>query len=1008
MANFPIFLTPQFGGDIQPGMLQKQPLDFSNLLKTLTIKPTKTSQEKKDKIDYGEGRLGFNYHMQSILDEQKNIIKTLENKLGSEAVFDPRYQKATAIIEETTSPLNAEIWKRETKNLDAAKTLIGTEKKGTHYMIKEYLDGNAITFNDKINIQENSQSRALRLQENGIPYIYDNNWTAQGDSYNIEDATDFLDKTFSPSDGDMYTRQDVGKITNEIITAIGGPFVVAKQKTRTQKTDKPALSEAYMSGLNLISNMNIDSPFINGIMQDYIQAIESSNGLYSYIDFKRDKSGKQTQTQKQIRVKDPKGNFVLNSKGTNENFWTGFQQHATNFLLRHFQKRIDDYDVETQKFINLRKNAGSGSSDKKIDPAFQKPTESQKSNIFFKGSTSIKPGYKSDEVNKILRLLNYKDEDYPKVLADYFVPAIKPNVLGDIDDPNFNIEDYYVIGEEQKILEQLQKRKNFGTLSKREYLDVDFKKWATSPSMPFTAQSILPEELQKSNPNLYEHIKNNTGLYIEAKNAFARSRKTNEDIDDYINTINEIYTEDIDNVINTINNKNNSTQQFLHNNAYQTDIIKIPFNQDYMQSITKDFIGQDVNQFSVVSVSPGSYINGNLVPGEIIKFKNATYLKFGAKPDNWSKQEINETDENGKPVKNYEYNFYNSAGDRIDSPQYAAAKMHNENLYLNYSQEELQAQIEFSKKNENAKNAIAQAPTRQFGIAQVRIDLNDESQVNEFFEFIKNTNHYNLQANYTEAENKAIRKDVNKILQSLQPIELSSKELKNYKSDDYKKIERQEKLETIGVGKGRQRITKYYDKNTNAQVKFNTEAFLKSDFERLSATEYQKKYGINKEEAAELIGFIPDANKQQVFDTTYDFKNLTNQIKADIGSKLLDTKYENSGIDPKSRKNYLGKSTMLADENISTGYQFIERLKMNLLDSNEPNPIKDLPSGRMNIQIDDKNNLYYDIEIDITNDIIAKDPQSKQQYLNINKSSNPNIRNKNKLTLEQAKNNLGY
>ena len=76
---------------------------------------------------------------------------------------------------------------------------------------------------------------------------------------------------------------------------------------------------------------------------------------------------------------------------------------------------------------------------------------------------------------------------------------------------------------------------------------------------------------------------------------------------------------------------------------------------------------------------------------------------------------------------------------------------------------------------------------------------------------------------------------------------------------------------------------------------------------------------------------------------------------------------------------------------------------------NSPNPLKELPSGRLNVRFDEgKKLLYYDIEIDITNDIIAKDPTSKNKFFDIINSSNPNISNKNKLSLEQARNSLGY
>jgi hypothetical protein len=996
-------------------MLQRQPLDFSNLLKTLTIKPTKTPKDKKEKIDYGEGRLGYNIQLQSILENAKNTIASYENKYGADAVLFKEYQQATSAIEESTSDLNSKIWKRETENLDAAKTLIQTEKKGSHHMIDQYLNGNAITFNDKINNQENAQSRSLQLQADGIPYIYDNNWTGQGDSYDIEDSLDFLNKTFNPADGDMYTRQDVGRITNEIITAIGGPFVVAKQKTSTRKTDKPALSQAYMSGLNLISNMNIDSPFINGIMQDYIQAVESSNGLYSYVDFKRDKSGKQTQTQKQIRVKDPNGRFVLNDKGLNENFWTGFQQHATNFLYRQFQKRIDDYDVETQKILQLRKNAANGGGGKaNINKAFEKPTESQRSNIFMKGSTGITPGYRSDEVNKIISLLSGgKDErDIEKLKTDIFVPAIEPNVVGDIDDPSFDINDYYVNADQKKLIERLTRQRD------KEIPDGFLELYGLSrKGMPKFPGQVLPVNMKDKYPEIYNHTINNPKLYSEAVARYDKGPKTDETQLDYLQEINKIYQKDIDDTLNLINNKNNSAQQFLHNSAYATDIIKVPFNQDYMSQMTSDFLNKELTEFSVVSVSPGSYNNGNLVPGVIKSFNNTTYIKYGVKPENFysSSRPVIENnqpvlDEDGSPIEKREYNFYGVGDKRNDSPYYAAASKHQDNLYINYNDQELQAHIEFSKKNANAKNAIAQTPMRQFGVATVAIDLKNETEKNKWFNFIKNTPHYNLQSNYSDAENKVIKKDVNKILQSLQPIELSSTELKNYKSDDYKKIERQEKLETIGVGKERQRITKFYDKNTNAQVQFNTTALLKSDFQRLSPAEYEEKYGINKEEAAEVLSMIPDENKESIYDyeETYNFKKINNQLKADIGAQLLDKKYENSGIDSDARKNYLGKSSMLADSNIDSYDDFEEMMKAYIEDpDNNPNPLKELPSGRLNVRFDEKF-LYYNIEIDITNDIIAKDPTSKNKFFDIINSSNPNISNKNKLSLEQARNSLGY
>jgi hypothetical protein len=155
---------------------------------------------------------------------------------------------------------------------------------------------------------------------------------------------------------------------------------------------------------------------------------------------------------------------------------------------------------------------------------------------------------------------------------------------------------------------------------------------------------------------------------------------------------------------------------------------------------------------------------------------------------------------------------------------------------------------------------------------------------------------------------------------------------------------------------------------------------------------------------------IPDKNKESIYDyeETYNFKKINNQLKADIGAQLLDKKYENSGIDSDARKNYLGKSSMLADSNIDSYDDFEEMMKAYIEDpDNNPNPLKELPSGRLNVRFDEKF-LYYNIEIDITNDIIAKDPTSKNKFFDIINSSNPNISNKNKLSLEQARNSLGY
>jgi hypothetical protein len=215
MADFPIFLTPQFGGDIQPLAIQFKPLDFSNLMKSIqSTKPTTTAKDKK----------GYNYQQKVLYERGDQIKREAMRKYGDAAISTPQYLQGVRMQEMATSEAVLTEKKRYLETTNIAKANIKGKEDHIDLGLVFASGGRKIFSLGERYSNEMENAYSLRLPPAARTpgaTAFNLDFTGEGSDYDKNDAATYTEKIFSSADNQFFTTKNLGELSEQI-AALGG------------------------------------------------------------------------------------------------------------------------------------------------------------------------------------------------------------------------------------------------------------------------------------------------------------------------------------------------------------------------------------------------------------------------------------------------------------------------------------------------------------------------------------------------------------------------------------------------------------------------------------------------------------------------------------------------------------------------------------------------------------------------------------------------------------------
>lgn len=722
MAEFPILLTPQFAGDITPGAIQFQPLDFSNLLKTLSAKNATVPKEDRIELPKLDALNGATMQVHELFKDIDERQRQIVDAYGAQGYYSQEYQnlnsqKAAILNVNTVGGLLAE------KNIsNKNKEKINANKNGDHIDIKNFFNnqdeiGNyeLVTMNERY-LRENVNAASDYLPS--IPgyqeFLFNEDLNVDGSLYDGQQAKEEIRSHMGVSDDQIIAEGKLGEYVESFKQGLGKAILQTTQKNKFEQSDYEALTAGQQSLLEQFALENYESKVYGGIMQDFLQKLRQDYG--NVIP----KSYMQPKTEKQ---KDGSIKITENSQ-----FHNDFIEYAGAFLNRVVSERYSEIKKETQ--------------DQKILSTGLKPKRTSNDIIKEGQGSQIKTGIILNNNKQFVHTIDQgtikKLGDIAGMIGTSFSEDVVQMALlpsenqqakgGDASEKVFTFNYDKLLEEGTQLRLKLDKETTpLPFIDKTE----DDKKEMFNASLAVFDGTTLTANfnrekfrsyMESNHPitlkyidQLEENIANNnidskTQTYIDFKREKIKDSSLNDSqkLKSIINYVKRDFVqEDYNYLDETIKN---TQEQRANRDAYQKSLAYVKTSDFYPEAekvLGEHYIGKDLSQTGANKMHiGGSIVDANGVgfgDGTVEFIGNKIFYNIDSKANNFYDAPILTTDENGDEVTQRQWNYWNLDG---TTTVYRNDQADENNLYIPHSGDSYLAGSEYSRNNQTAKNSV--------------------------------------------------------------------------------------------------------------------------------------------------------------------------------------------------------------------------------------------------------------------------------------------------------------
>ena len=752
MAEFPILLTPQFAGDITPGAIQFQPLDFSNLLKTLSTKPATVPKEDRIELPKINALNGATMQANEFFKDRRERQQQITDALGAQGYYSQEYQNINAEIAsylnvETLAGLEAQ------KNLaNENKAKINAHKNGDHIDAYHFLqnpdkNGNheLVTINERyLRENVNAASDYFPIGSDYQGFVFNENLNVDRSLYDTEDAIKGIQEAMAIGDDQFIEEGKLGEVKEKFSTLAGKAIYQTQRLNTFEKSDFKGLTASEEALLGQFKLGNLDSRIYGGLVNSFLQKLRQRKG---------DKIG---QDYFNVEYKlDGNGNVQITK---NSQYHDEFVEYANVFFENVVEERLSKREEEKESLKSL--STGAGIKKTSDDIFAQGQTSKVPSQLILNNELKLVPSIDDSVVsrfNDIARLTG------TQISSNTFETVLEPGqdqkVTGASESGFYTTFSYDKLQEEasQIKLNLRNEKEQFKFNNDGEEFTVAFNGYFGArqsgnkginndefrnymmDNHPITLQYMQELESNIANGNIDERTKS----YIDSKKTFLENtnRGDSEKLSGLLNIVKGYIKEDAEFLQETMTSiTDDAVNRKTVAQGSKENIQRKDFIPSALKEVEEVFVGKKINEAGLnkVHFSPGTIVDPRysvLGDAKIIKISPYVYHNMDAKAINWNAnvepkiengQQV--LDNNGQPVMETVYGYRNANGTRTTDRVDVAG---DNGVYEIFNPTELKALTAFLQANPGVSNA---ANLSALGMQNV---MTLELPKDKFFKFLK-------------------------------------------------------------------------------------------------------------------------------------------------------------------------------------------------------------------------------------------------------------------------------